>query len=73
MPNLVGNLKDLFFLLVFAIIIAANNYMFLGLSTPRYRELCNVRTYMNRNARKPVFGVSDQVPHKSICTVIVAG
>ena len=25
--------------------------------------------HMSRDSRKPVVGVSDQVPHKSICTV----
>ena len=24
-------------------------------------------SYMSRDARKPVFGVSDQVPHKPVC------
>ena len=29
--------------------------------------------YMSRDGRKPVLGVSDQVLHKSTCTVIEAG
>ena len=29
--------------------------------------------HLSRNARKPVFGVSDQVRHKPACTVTEAG
>ena len=36
-------------------------------------NLKNLYQYLSRDVTKPAFGVSDQVGHKPICTVIEAG
>ena len=42
-------------------------------SSMRTRYLRKLTDYESRDARKPVFGVSDQVRHKPGCTVTEAG
>ena len=38
-----------------------------------YKTALDEQFYMSRDVRKPVFGVSDQVPHKPGCTATEDG
>ena len=45
---------------------------FVSISVPSVSVPSISVPYMSRDARKPVFGVSDQVQHKPACTVTEA-